>query len=114
LPWQPAADARALDGSPAWWAHLGSAEAFRATAGLNKAAIYAYVTALADTLRASLDMPPAHSAIVAVRRGGTAQALAHAGIRASSRDGAARISFHLYNTDNDLDRATQALTRLRA
>jgi selenocysteine lyase/cysteine desulfurase len=112
LPWSPAVDARALDGSPAWWAHLGAAEAFRATAGLNKAAVHAHVTALADTLRAALDMAPAHSAIVAVRRSGAAQALAHAGIRAASRDGATRLSFHLYNTDNDLDRATDALTRL--
>jgi selenocysteine lyase/cysteine desulfurase len=111
LPWRPAADARALDESPAWWAHLGSAEAFRATAGLNKAAIHAHVTGLADALRASLDMPPAHSAIVAVRRRDATDALAQASIRASSRDGAARLSFHLYNDENDLDRAVEALTR---
>lgn len=114
LPWRPAADARALDGSPAWWAHLGAAEALRATAGLNKAAIHAHVTELADALRACLDMPPARSAIVAVRHDDAAQALAHAGIRASSRDGAVRLSFHLYNNHNDLDRATDALIRLRA
>jgi selenocysteine lyase/cysteine desulfurase len=113
LPWRPAADARALDGSPAWWAHLGAAQAFRATAGLNKAAVHAHVTALGGALRGCLDMPPADSAIVAVRRCGAAQALARAGIRAASRDGAARLSFHFYNDENDLDRAADVLARTR-
>ena len=43
-------------------------------------------------------------------------ALAHwragraAGIRASTRAGAARLAFHFYNTETDADRATAALT----
>ncbi|WP_421842746.1 hypothetical protein [Mycobacterium sp.] len=53
-------------------AGLGSAEAFRATAGLNKAAVHTHVTVLGDALRGCLDMPPAHSAIIAARRYGAA------------------------------------------
>ena len=111
LPWRPGPGARALDSSPAWWAHLGAADAFRATAGLDRQAVHAHVTALADALRARIGMPPARSAIVAVRRTGAAEALAAAGIRSASRGGAARLSFHLYNTHDDLDRACEALTR---
>ena len=40
---------------------------------------------------------------------GAAELLAAAGIRASTRAGAARLSFHLYSTAEDLDRAATAL-----
>ena len=113
LPYRPARDARALDASPAWWAHLGAAEAFEATRSLDPCAVHAQVTGLADTLRARLGMPPAGSAIVAVHQPGAAAALAAAGIRAATRAGAARLSFHLYNTGDDLDRAAEALTGSR-
>jgi cysteine sulfinate desulfinase/cysteine desulfurase-like protein len=55
-------------------------------------------------------MPPAGSAIVADHREGAAELLAAAGVRASNRAGAARLSFHLlYSTAEDLDRAATAL-----
>lgn len=38
-----------------------------------------------------------------------ADALRRAGIRASERAGAARVGFHLYNTEADLDRLLDAL-----
>lgn len=109
LPWRPAPDARALDSSPTWWAHLGAAEVFSATRGLDRRAVHAHATGLADALRARLGMPPAGSAIVAVHREGAAELLAAAGVRASTRAGAARLSFHLYSTAEDLDRAATAL-----
>ena len=46
---------------------------------------------------------------VAVERPGAADRLAAAGIRASTRAGAARLAFHLHNTDDDVDRALAAL-----
>ena len=109
LPWRPAPDARALDSSPAWWAHLGAAEVFSATRGLDRRAVHAHATGLADALCARLGMPPAGSAIVAVHREAAAELLAAAGVRASTRAGAARLSFHLYSTEEDLDRAATAL-----
>jgi selenocysteine lyase/cysteine desulfurase len=38
-----------------------------------------------------------------------ADKLQAAGIRASTRAGAVRVGFHLYNTENDLDRLLSAL-----
>jgi len=38
-----------------------------------------------------------------------AERLGTAGIRASTRAGAVRVGFHLYNTENDLDRLLDAL-----
>jgi hypothetical protein len=46
-------------------AHLGAAEVFSATRGLDRRAVHAHATGLADALRARLGMPPAGSAIVA-------------------------------------------------
>jgi selenocysteine lyase/cysteine desulfurase len=37
--------------------------------------------------------------------------LAAAGVTASARAGAARLAFHLYNTEADVERAVAALTR---
>jgi selenocysteine lyase/cysteine desulfurase len=40
---------------------------------------------------------------------GAAERLQEAGIRAAVRAGAVRVGFHLYNTDDDLDRLLDAL-----
>ena len=84
-------------------------EVFSATRALDRRAVHAHATGLADALRARLGMPPAGSAIVADHREGAAELLAAAGVRASNRAGAARLSFHLYSTAEDLDRAATAL-----
>jgi len=41
---------------------------------------------------------------------GAAERLAAAGVRAAVRAGRARVSFHLYNTQADVDRALEALS----
>ncbi|WP_219416729.1 aminotransferase class V-fold PLP-dependent enzyme [Pseudonocardia nigra] len=109
LPMHLAPDARALDTSPAWYCHVGAGVALPWLAGLDRAAVHAHCTGLADAFRAGLGMPPAGSAIVAVRRPDAAERLAAAGIAASSRAGAARVSFHLYNTEADVAAAVAAL-----
>lgn len=109
LPLRLAPDARVLDTSPAWYCHVGAAVALPWLAGLNRAAVQAHCTGLADALRAGLGMEPAGSAIVAVRRPEAVDRLAAAGIVASARAGAARLAFHLYNTEADVARALNAL-----
>ena len=84
-------------------------EVFNTTRGLDRRAVHAHATGLADALRARLGMPPAGSAIVAVPREGAAESLVAAGVRASTWAGAARLSFHLYSTEEDLDLAATAL-----
>jgi len=41
---------------------------------------------------------------------GEAERLAAAGVRAAVRAGRARLSFHLYTTEGDVDRALEALS----
>jgi selenocysteine lyase/cysteine desulfurase len=110
LPLDLAPDARALDTSPAWYCHAGAAVALPWLAGLDRAAVHAHCAGLADTVRAGLGMPPAGSAIVAVRRADAAERLAAAGVVSAPRAGAARLSFHLYNTEADATRVLDALT----
>lgn len=110
LPLDLADDARALDTSPAWYCHVGAAVALPWLAGLDRAAVHAHCVGLADAFRAGLGLPPAGSAIVAVRRPGAGERLAAAGVASAARAGAARLSFHLYNTDDDVARALAALT----
>ena len=50
-----------------------------------------------------------HSAIVSTDVPGAADKLAAAGILAAVRAGSLRASFHLYNTDDDVDAALTAL-----
>ena len=73
------------------------------------AAIGAHDVALANRFREHLGMPPSNSAIVSVAVDGAGEKLAAAGIAAATRAGAARLSFHLYNTEADADRAADAL-----
>lgn len=109
LPLRLADDARALDTSPAWYCHVGAAVALRSLAGMDRAAVRAHCVGLADGLRERLGMEPAGSAIVSVRREDALARLRAAGVSAAGRAGAARLSFHLYNTEADVDRAAAAL-----
>jgi selenocysteine lyase/cysteine desulfurase len=101
--------ARALDTSPAWYSHVGAAVALPWLAGLDRAAVHAHCTGLADEFRAGMGMAPAGSAIVSVARDGALERLAAAGVVAAGRAGAARLAFHLYNTEADVARALDAL-----
>lgn len=111
LPLRLADSARRLDLSPVWLSHVGAAVALPWLAGLDRAAVRAHCVGLADRLRAGLDLPPGDSAIVAVDRPDAAARLAGAGVRTAVRAGRVRLSCHLYNTDDDVDRALAALTR---
>ncbi len=110
LPLRLAPDARALDTSPAWYCQAGAAVALPWLAGLDRAAVQAHCVGLADAFCAGVGLPPADSAIVAVRRPDATARLAAAGVVASARAGAARLAFHLYNTEDDVDRAVAALS----
>jgi selenocysteine lyase/cysteine desulfurase len=109
LPLRLAADARALDVSPAWLCHVGAAAVLPWLAGLDRAAVHAHCAGLADAFRAGLGLPPTGSAIVSIRWPGAAERLAAAGIMASTRAGGARVSFHVYNNEEDVDLTLTAL-----
>jgi selenocysteine lyase/cysteine desulfurase len=89
--------------------HAGAAVALPWLAGLDRAAVHAHCTGLAEEFRAGLGMDPAGSAIVAVRRRDAVERLAAAGLTVSARAGAARLAFHLYNNREDVALALRAL-----
>ncbi|GAA5172488.1 aminotransferase class V-fold PLP-dependent enzyme [Pseudonocardia eucalypti] len=111
LPAELAADARRLDTSPAWFCHVGAAAALPWLAGLDLGEVRAHCVGLANQLRAGLGLPPGESAITVVAAADAIDRLTAAGVVASSRRGAARLAFHLYNTQADVHHALQALTR---
>ena len=54
-------------------------------------------------------MPASDSAIVSLQRQGGEAALRGAGVRCAMRGGAIRLSFHLYNTLDDVEAVADAL-----
>ena len=111
-PLRLASDARRFDLSPAWLNWVGAAPALALLAELGVETIHAHDLRMANRLRAGLGLPPGDSAIVSVAGLGAdaAERLAAAGVMASGRGGALRLSCHLYTTERDVDRALEALS----
>jgi selenocysteine lyase/cysteine desulfurase len=109
LPLRLADDARRFDASPTWFSALGAGLTLPWLASLDRAAVEAHTVGLANRARAELELPQQDSAIVSIPIADAADKLRAAGIRASVRAGAVRVGFHLYNTENDLDRLLDAL-----
>jgi selenocysteine lyase/cysteine desulfurase len=112
-PLRLAGDARRLDLSPAWLDWVGTQAALEYFAERDLTAIRDHDVGLANALRDGLEMEPSNSAIVSVDRDGAAQALAAAGLRAGGLTGAARVCFHLYNDEDDVDAVLRALSARR-
>ncbi|HEY2203597.1 MAG TPA: aminotransferase class V-fold PLP-dependent enzyme [Pseudonocardia sp.] len=111
LPPRLAGDARRLDTSPAWLCHVGAAAALPWLASLDGEAVRKHCVGLADQLVRELDGEPGGSAIAVVDRPDAVRKLTDAGVVISSRNRAARLAFHLYNTEADVRRALDALAR---
>ncbi len=109
-PLRLATDARRLDISPAWFSWVGTQPALDLLNRIGIDAVYAHDVALANRFRAGLDLPPSDSAIVSADVPGGAQRLERAGIVAAVRGGRLRASWHLYNSDADVDAALDALS----
>jgi selenocysteine lyase/cysteine desulfurase len=108
-PLRLASDARRFDTSPAWFSWVGAQPALALLHRIGVDAVYAHDVALANRFRAGLGMAPSNSAIVSVADEGAAQRLERAGIVAALRGGRLRASWHLYNTEADVDAALDAL-----
>ncbi len=108
-PLRLATDARRFDVSPAWFSWVGTAPALELIEQIGVEQIRAYDVALADRFCAGLGLPAAGSAIVSTTVSDAAAKLERAGIRAATRAGALRASFHLYSTEADVDAALNAL-----
>lgn len=106
-------DASRFDVSPAWHAWAGAEAALEFAAALDMGDVRRHDLALANAFRERLGAAASDSAIVTWPDGeGTAlAALGAAGITASGRAGRARVAFHLWNDEDDVDRAARAIGR---
>jgi selenocysteine lyase/cysteine desulfurase len=109
-PLRLAHDARRLDTSPAWFSWVGCAPALELLASVSVAAVNGHDVGLANRFRAGLGLPPSNSAIVSADVPGAHERLERAGVRAATRAGSLRASFHLYTTEADVDAALEALS----
>lgn len=108
-PLRLARDARRLDVSPAWHCWVGTLPALELLRDVGIAAIHQHDLRLANRFREGVGLSPGNSAIVSCDLPGAADKLARAGIMAAVRGGRLRTSWHLYNTDADVDAALRAL-----
>ncbi len=109
-PLRLAADARRLDTSPAWFSWVGAQPALELLEAIGIGAVHDHDLALANAFREGLGLAPGDSAIVSLDRPGAAVALDRAGIQAAVRGGRLRVSWHVYNTDRDVEIALDALS----
>lgn len=109
-----AGSARRFDVSPAWQAVAGAAPALELFADADMRAVREHDVELADAFAAGLRLESRGSAIVTWKdaMGADLRALTQAGIVASGRAGRARVAFHVWNDESDVDRALRALGRL--
>jgi selenocysteine lyase/cysteine desulfurase len=108
---QLAGDARRFDVSPAWLAWVGTAPALEAFADADREAVRGYDVRLAGLLRERLGLPASDSAMVALDDpAGSFQAtLVAAGCAVAARAGRVRLAFHVWNDEDDVQRAADAL-----
>jgi selenocysteine lyase/cysteine desulfurase len=109
-PLRLAPSARRFDTSPAWFSWVGTEPALRLINEIGVDTIHEHDLRLANRFRAGLGLPESDSAIVSADVPDATEKLAQAGIMAAARAGRLRASFHLYNTDADVDAALEALT----
>lgn len=108
-PVQLAPDARRFNVSPAWFDFLGAANSVSLIADLGVEAIARHSVGLGNRLREALGIEPSNSPIVALDtpHGGR---LREAGVKAAMRAGKVRLSFFIYNTEEDVDLVADLLS----
>ena len=113
-PLRLADDARRLDLSPAWHAWVGASASLEVLGRIGIDAINDHDVRLADGFRRRLGLEPCGSAIVSIAGMGSGieERLAAHGIKAAARGDGCRLSFHVYNDEDDVDAACAALERV--
>lgn len=116
LPMHLADGARAFDISPAWHSWVGAAPALELLLEVGISHIHTHDLALANAFRTGLGLGESNSAIVTVDLDeadrlwpGGLERLDAAGVRYSTADGRMRFGFHIYNDEDDVAAALDAL-----
>jgi len=109
-PLRLATSARRLDTSPAWFSWIGTQPALELVEQIGIETIHAHDVALANRFRVGIGLEPSNSAIVCADLPGAADRMQRAGIVAAVRGGLLRTSWHLYNSERDVDLVLDVLT----
>ena len=104
--------ARRLDVSPAWLSWVGCAASLEFLEKVGVEQIHAHNVRIASLFSERVLGRACKSAIVAVPGDGHFARLRAKGIAVSRRAGGTRVSFHLYNTEQDAIAAADALSRV--
>ena len=108
-----ATDARRFDVSLAWHAWVGARPSLELLVSWQEQGVLDGVHVLARRLAEGLNRARPAGSIVSLRvedAEGAERALAEQGIRCAARGGNIRLSPHVYNTEQDVDRALDALS----
>jgi selenocysteine lyase/cysteine desulfurase len=108
-PLRLARTARRFDTSPAWFSYAGAAPALELLAGLGPDLVGEYSVGLANRFRNAVGLGPSNSAIVSIDTD-VGPDLAAAGLAVAHRADRVRLSFYLYNSTEDADRAAMIVT----
>ena len=109
-PLRLAADARRFDVSPAWFPWIGTAPTLELLLEIGIDAIHEHSLRLANRCRTGLGLPPGDSAIVSAELPEAEERLRGTRVMAAARAGLLRTSWHVYNTDDDVDELLSLLT----
>jgi selenocysteine lyase/cysteine desulfurase len=109
-PLRLASSARRLDLSPAWFSWVATEPALELIEQIGISNIHSHDLALANRFRAGIGLAPSNSAIVCADLPGAAERMQRAGVVAAVRGGLLRTSWHLYNTERDVDRVLDIVT----
>src|ERR671925_398545 len=108
------ATARRLDVSPAWFSWVGTAPALEVILDVGVEAINEHDLRLANRFRGGLGLEPGDSTIVAAEVPGAEELLYGSGVMTATRAGMLRTSWHLYNTEEDVERVLELLSPVAA
>ena len=110
-PLRLAKDARRFDLSPAWFPWAGTAPSLDVLLDIGVEAIHEHDLRLANRFREGLGLPPGKSAIVSAELPEAEERLRGTRVMAAARAGLLRTSWHVYNTDDDVDELLRLLGR---
>ena len=110
-PLRLASDARRFDVSPAWFPWIATAPTLELLLETGIDSIHEHNLRLANRFRAGLGLPPGDSAIVSAELPEAEERLRGSRVMAAARAGLLRTSWHIYNTDEDVEELLALLSR---
>jgi len=108
-PLRLAESARRFDRSPVWFSWVGTQPSLELIRSVGVEVLHEHNVRLANLFRERLNLGPSNSAIVSVEVPDASTDLECLGIQAASRAGNLRVSFHVYNTESDVEALLEAI-----